>query len=154
MTQTPHTWASSDNRRIWLYTSVCNFDSPLFMMRGLSVVYMVSYSTAPSYIYTYLSIYPQSPTHTHSIRQSVCFVTIFGSFVRAIKRVSCSFLFKPFNLPFFSLFSLSFFLLGLLFGLKGRVKTKRMFIQWERGRNSMQQHGPSIDFLKLFQSSF
>lgn len=30
-------------------------------------------------------------THDHSIRQSVCFVTILSSFVRAIKRVSCSF---------------------------------------------------------------
>lgn len=70
-------------------------------MRGLSVTQFVTVLCSTAAV---------ANTHTHSIRQSVCFVTIAGSFVRAIKRVSCSFLFlfififfrffihKPFNL--------------------------------------------------------
>lgn len=60
-------------------------------MRGLSVTQFVTVLCSTAAV---------ANTHTHSIRQSVCFVTIAGSFVRAIKRVSCSFLFYFYFLDF------------------------------------------------------
>ena len=129
MTQTPHTWASSDNRRIWLYTSVYN---------------IFFFSLSPLHERYYI--------HADSIRQSVCFVTILGSFVRPIKRVSCSFYSNH------SIFYIFFSLFSLLVGPVVRIKRtcedqtshSNMFTQWGRGRNSMQQHGSTIDFSKLF----
>jgi hypothetical protein len=124
-------------------------------MRGLSVTQFVTVLCSTAAV---------ANTHTHSIRQSVCFVTIAGSFVRAIKRVSCSFLFYFYFLDFlFTNHSIlrvwmyinvsTFFppflfllLLGLLLGLKGRVKTEapnvpdREPIQRERGRTRCNKH--------------
>ena len=42
MTQTPHTWASSDNRRIWLYTSVYNIFFSLFLPSMNGTIYTQS----------------------------------------------------------------------------------------------------------------
>ena len=155
-----YTWASSDNRRIWLYTSVCNFFPPSW--------WLVCYSTACSTV-----------AHTHSIRQSVCFVTILVSFVRAIKRVSCSFysnhsilcthiylysihicIFFPLFFHF-DIFLFFFFCLGLLFGLKERVKTEAPNVsdsEWNTKRTWSNSHATTRPTVKVlifrnFQSS-
>lgn len=72
-----------------VHTSVCKFfvfSPPLSLHNARLECNAVCYSTMQHCC-------SRQHTHTHSIRQSVCFVTIAGSFVRAIKRVSCSFLF-------------------------------------------------------------
>ena len=128
MTQTPHTWASSDNRRIWLYTSVYNIFF-LSFSPPWTVLYTRSLDTAVSLFRHHSRLF------CPSYQKSVVF-----------------FLFKPFNLLYiFSLFSL---LVGPVVRIKrtceDQTSHSNMFTQWGRGRNSMQQHGSTIDFSKLF----
>ena len=128
----------------------------------------------------YVTVQPCSTVaHTHSIRQSVCFVTILVSFVRAIKRVSCSFysnhsilcthiylysihicIFVPLFFHF-DIFLFFFFCLGLLFGLKGRVKTEAPNVsdsEWNTKRTWSNSHATTRPTVKVlifrnFQSS-
>ena len=99
MTQTPHTWASSDNRRIWLYTSVYNIFFSLFLPSMNGTIYTQS---------RYGSQFVSSPfSALLSVLSKECRVLF-------IQTIQSSIYFFPSSL----------FLLGLLFGLKGRVKTK------------------------------
>lgn len=125
-----YTWASSDNRRIWLYTSVCNFFPPSW--------WLVCYSTAMQY------------SRAHTLDTAV-------SLFRHHPRLFCPryqksvvfFLFKPFNLVyiyiyilytyvFFSLFSfiLIYSYFSFLFGPVVRIKrtcedwSPKRFRQW------------------------
>lgn len=147
MTQTLYLWASSDNRRIWLYTSVCHY-SPLSLTLSLWCLVYVC-------VCVYRVLYP-ADTHTHT-RSLDTAVSLFRHhpqlFCPSHQKSVVFFLFKPFNLVsnFFSPFSS--FSSGLLFGLKGRVKTQPSTRTYTKRTwsNLMQQHGPSVlIFRKLF----
>ena len=124
-----YTWASSDNRRIWLYTSVCNFFPPFMMACMLQ--YSMQYSRTHT-LDTAVSLFRHHPRlFCPRYQKSVVF-----------------FLFKPFNLVyiyiypytcvFFSLFSfiLIYSYFSFLFGPVVRIKrtcedwSPKRFRQW------------------------
>ena len=119
MTQT-HTWASSDNRRIWLYTSVCH-SPPLWCLLGTVRYWWI----LPHLLDTAVSLFRHHPRLfclTH--QKSVVFFFLCVYYV-------CVFNSKLFNLVVFFFccllslsFSLSVPLVWLVVRIKERVKTK------------------------------